>query len=174
MDVVRDGAPDEFVLRHGAIKAYFANLWALRAQPRLYYGPWRGDPEEIGWNKDTHSLLLFGPPGVGKTEFAKSILQLFGEYLHITEKNGLKDFDMNIHKGILFDDMDFKEETDAFQKAITDPNNKADIRILYQSVSIPAGVARIFTANTAAIFKDEYGAIYDRRVKVYQYPRAGS
>lgn len=168
MAAIKAGDPEGYVVRHNNIKAMLTALWAVRVRPVVYYGPYKINVFDH-WNPETHSVLLVGPPGSGKTEYAKFILDGFGPFLHITNINGLKDFDQLYHVGILFDDMDFKEETDAQQKGLTDPNNPASIRILYQSVQIPAGIKRVFTANTGNIFKDEFRAIYDRRVKVIDY-----
>lgn len=90
------------------------------------------------------TLILWGPPGIGKTHFA---LALLNRSLMISHLDQLKDLDPNHHDGILFDDMDFNYLPLSAQIHLTDTNFSRAIHIRYQTAVIPKDVPRIITTN---------------------------
>lgn len=105
------------------------------------------------------SLLLTGPPNIGKTEFAKAH---FRSPLFVTHRDNLGDFDPEQHDGIIFDDMDFSHWPRSAQIHIADVDNPRSIDIKYGTATIPAHTPKIFTANHASIFDLNDTAISSR------------
>jgi len=130
-----------------------------------------GIPDGISnWLEDPHrtTLLLHGPSGTGKTELAKSLLSSLGmEYVLIRDLNGLKKFDPLIHRAVIFDDLDVSDRSREELIHLFDVENESDIRILYQSVQIPAFLVRIFTTNNhRAMTRNEKSL--ERRLDIVQ------
>ncbi len=124
-----------------------------------------------GWDATTHSLLIFGDAGVGKTQWAKTYAQIYGraDCLFVRNVQDLAHL-QSTHGTIIFDDLDFSKFSDQQCKNITDVGEWCSVRILYKAVRIPPGLVRIFTANHENIFEDKFNAIYGRRLVVRQYP----
>lgn len=127
------------------------------------------DPEPVGsykladfpnWepiNNWSKSIVLMGPPGIGKTEFAAAH---FKNPLLITDIDDLLDFDKDVHDGMIFDDMDFKStkhvDNRTLQINLTDTSTSRSIRCRYRSPKIPRGMKKIFTCNTCCVDWTEY------------------
>ncbi len=134
----------------------------------VYPGPIR-IPD--GWNPATHSLLIFGDAGLGKTQWAKSYASIYGRadclfVRHVQDLALLKP----THGTIIFDDLDFSKFSDGQCKNITDVGEQCSVRILYKCARIPPGTVRIFTANHEHIFEDIHNAIYGRRLISVEFP----
>lgn len=97
----------------------------------------------VRWKRSKHSLWLYGPTGLGKTEFAKS---LFSKPLFVTHIDKLK-FLSKEHDGIIFDDMNFANWPDDLQIHIVDIQNDRDINVKHGMVTIPKGTPKVFTSN---------------------------
>jgi len=91
------------------------------------------------------SVVMVGPPGCGKTNWAKK--RATKPALFVTHLDGLKHYDPNYHKSIIFDDMDFHRLPRPTQIFLLDRENMRDIHVRYSVVNIPAGVEKYFTAN---------------------------
>lgn len=91
------------------------------------------------------SIILHGEAGIGKTEFAKAH---FNNPCIVTHMDDLKNFDKEIHDGIIFDDMDFTRETRSTQINLLDMDLQRSINIRYDIATIPAQTKKIFTCNT--------------------------
>jgi len=102
----------------------------------------------IVWDYRSHVLCLMGPTRIGKTTLA---LQLGGKNpLVINEINGLVFLIPGHHTSIIFNDFNFaelKDETLTKLLAIFDLKTPATIRILFQSIYIPAYLPKIVTSN---------------------------
>lgn len=114
----------------------------------------------------THSMIVWGEAGVGKTEYAKALLG--PNYLLVRHMDKLGEFKPEFHSGILFDDMNFNHLHREAQIHLVDIDNESQIHIRYTMAMIPAHIKKIFTTNV----KD--GAIFDindpairRRIKIH-------
>jgi hypothetical protein len=105
------------------------------------------------------SVILVGPPNIGKTEFAKAH---FERPLFVTHKDNLGDFDPEHHDGIIFDDMDFSHWPRSSQIHLIDVDNPRTLDIKYGTATIPQGVRKIFTCNFDNIFSLNDEAISTR------------
>lgn len=110
----------------------------------------------------THSLLLVGPPGIGKTQFARYML---GDCDYVKSKlETLRT--CRFDKPILFDEVCMlgakidPEES----KEITDVENGGTIKARYKDIAIPCGIKRIFCTNMEHPFRNPNEAVYGRRV----------
>ncbi|OLY79699.1 hypothetical protein AYI68_g6225 [Smittium mucronatum] len=108
-------------------------------------------PQISIWDRKKSSLWLKGPPGTGKTTFAKS---LFNNPLIVNINEALLNFNI-FHDGIIFDDMNFTKYTVEFQIHMTDVTDEKVIKIGNSKINIPAETPRVFTSNVP-IFCSEY------------------
>lgn len=115
-------------------------------------------------SSDTHSIILWGDAGIGKTEFAKYLLP---NALFVSHLDDLGSFNED-YDGIIFDDMCFNHLPRTSQIHLVDMDNDRSIHIRYKVANIPAHTRKIFLTN------EEHGAIFDlsdmairRRVQVY-------
>jgi hypothetical protein len=112
------------------------------------------------------SLIIWGPPGVGKTTFAIALLQTPLVVSHIDE---LKNFDPSIHSGIVFDDMSFNHMPVSAQIHLTDTAFDRAIHIRYGLALIPRDTKKIFVTNehNGAIFNLDSSYGVKRRVSIH-------
>lgn len=126
----------------------YANLYYMQYDPQVY------------------SLLIVGPPGVGKTQFARYLL---GDCDYVKDSiEGLRH--CTFSKPILLDDIDVSDLPESVSKALTDVPDGGSVKMRYNDVIIPPGVPRIFCHNSYHCFSDPYGAVYERRLKVLEIP----
>lgn len=99
------------------------------------------------------SFILLGPAGCGKTTYVKTIAEK--PCLFVTHLDVLKEYNPNIHKSIIFDDMDFKYMPRTSQIHIVDTENPRAIHRRYGITTIPAGITKYFTCNEYPFIDDE-------------------
>ncbi len=116
----------------------FPESWTLTLRPPAWE-----------WKK---SLMIIGPPDIGKTEFAKALL---GPCLMVSHMDDLLKYDPEVHGGILFDDMSFDHYPRGAQIHLTDVDNDRSIHCRYNVAFIPANTKKIFVCNHDDIFTDD-------------------
>ena len=131
------------------------------APQKRYAGPYPDafyPPRE--WDPDTHALLLVGPAGLGKTQFARYLL---GDCDYV--KGSLETLrECEFDKPILFDEVNMLDADPEQSKEVTDVENGGSIKIRYKDVTIPPGVRRVFVHNIEHPFRNPSGAVYGRRL----------
>lgn len=127
---------------------------------------WVAVPAEIAkWNRKRQVLWLYGPSGVGKTVYAKT---LFGNPLLVSHKDQLKGLNER-HDGIILDDFGMTHWPREAAIHITDLENRRGIDVKHGHVVIPKGMPRVFCSNVWVWPIDETGAI-KRRVFAVRCP----
>lgn len=122
--------------------------------PETFYPP-------SDWNRDTHSLLILGPAGIGKTQFAR---YFFGEYEYFkSHPERLRDATWT--KPLILDEFNYLTRDQEQSKEITDIMSGGTLDVRYRPIVIPPGVPRIFLSNFRC-FRNPDNAVYDRRCKV--------
>lgn len=111
---------------------------------------------------DTRSCVLVGPTGCGKTVWAKRNAPK--PALMVSHLDQLKNFDPNIHKSIIFDDMVFKHYPIQSQIHLVDQYEARAIHCRYMCAIIPEKTPKIFTCNERPF--DLHPAI-NRRIRLF-------
>lgn len=95
------------------------------------------------------TLIINGLSGMGKTELIKSFLKSKNiEFLLIRNVHGLRDYNPQVHKAVIFDDIFFEKELSSEEHiGIADTANPSNIRILRDSIRLMQNTLRIFTTN---------------------------
>lgn len=175
-DMIRDGATEReiatdhfgsWVRYRGAFRAYRTLINTPVVSPDFalstFPEEWRS-LESFSFQK---SLVLWGPPGTGKSSFACSLLP---GALFVSHIDQLTDFQPELHTGIIFDDVSFTHFPIGSQIHLVDMAFDRAIHVRYQVATIPKGTKKIFTTNIegGAIFdlRPEYGV--KRRVSIHK------
>ncbi len=111
-----------------------------------------------GWDREKQVLWLFGPTGLGKTEYARS---LFEHGLLVRHKDQLKQITAKTD-GIIFDDFNVSHWPRESVIHLTDLKNKSGIDVKHGVATIPKGMPRVFCSNTIIWPQDDHGAIKRR------------
>lgn len=101
------------------------------------------------WILDANNkaLVIIGTAGYGKTEMARSVASTFGEFLWATNLQCLRSIRSD-HRCIVFDDIGLESFSRGNAISILDVEQQQAIRVLYGTAVVPAGIRRIFTANS--------------------------
>jgi len=91
------------------------------------------------------SYLIVGPSGCGKTTWCK--LHSLKPALMVTHMDDLKQFKIDYHKSIIFDDMTFTHLDPVLQIPIVDRYDNRSLHCRYACAAIPAGIQKFFTCN---------------------------
>jgi hypothetical protein len=105
----------------------------------------------INWYESgcIETMVVNGISGAGKTEMIKSFLTSKDiKYLLVRNIHGLKNYNPNIHRAVIFDDCFHEKQLSSEEHiALSDTANPADIRILRESIRLLQNTIRIFTTN---------------------------
>jgi len=114
----------------------------------------------------THSVILWGEPGCGKTCFARALLP---KALFVTHMDDLTKYDTGTMDGIIFDDMSLAHLPREAQIQVLDTEQPRSIHCRYTTAFIPSGTKKIFTTNiyNGEIYMKGEGAL-DRRVQKFE------
>jgi hypothetical protein len=95
------------------------------------------------------TLFIMGKPGSGKTKFLMAYCEDKGiKPLIVNNIDALKSI-RDDHGMIVFDDVDFSNSSREELISLLDAEKSSDIRILYQTVQLPANLPRTILSNAA-------------------------
>lgn len=115
----------------------------------------------------TKTQIFWGESGIGKTEFAKSVL---GTCLFVSHVDELTNYKPDVHQSLCFDDMDFKHTPRTSQIHLVDQDNPRSIHCRYTPARIPAQTKKIFTTNEVDGYcVDLSDPAIRRRVQVHHF-----
>lgn len=169
MDIIALQDPGAYLRFGESIERNLRRRLAPAREPTVYFGPFISPLVGTDWNPYTHSLLLWGAPGLGKTQFARYYMShRFGEYDYI---KGSHEQLRKLHfdKPFIFDEVYLCNDKDPWHKPaqsreITDVENGGCVECRNSNVDIPPGVPRIFLSNYAFPFRNPMDSVYERRV----------
>lgn len=165
MSAVAEARPDMILMGGQRVRANLNMLAADEEEKDSVFSEFINIPPKMAaWVPANQSLWLFGKPGLGKTEYARS---LYPGGLLVRHMDQLKAFKPKEHTAIIFDDMSFVERTREEVIHLVDLANKSGINVKFGCVTIPRGTPRIFCSNTMIWPIDATGAIR-RRVYAVQ------
>lgn len=113
------------------------------------------------WDRSHKTLIIFGDSGLGKTQLAKNILP---HSLLTKRLDKTRDFNEDVHDGIIFDDCCIYKLPIDEQIHIVDCYDDTDISCRYHDARIPSGTPRIFT--TGALSGPEFlMKVHDEQIR---------
>ncbi len=146
--------PSAMILYNRGVEQAFAQL-----QPDLETAEYEMDTfNRLPITDFKKSIILCGPPGIGKTQFA---LAHFKKPLLVSHMDDLGRFNKS-YDGIVFDDMSFNHMPRSGQIHVLDIANTRSIHIRYTCAKIPKHTKKIFCTNKINIFDWEDKAIRRR------------
>jgi len=149
-----DKYPAAMILYNRGVEVAFAQL-----QPEMETAEYKMDTFcRLPITDFKKSIILCGPPGIGKTQFA---LAHFEKPLLVSHMDDLGKFNKN-YDGIVFDDMSFNHMPRSGQIHVLDIANTRSIHIRYTCAKIPKNTKKIFCTNEINIFDWEDKAIRRR------------
>lgn len=105
-------------------------------------------------NHDNRSLILVGEAGTGKTSLARSVANQLGSVFWCPQRESLAAF--GGEDSIIFDDTDFGGCSRTTLLNYLDVEQSRCFRVLYGSITVAAGVRRIFTTNSLDFLLGEH------------------
>lgn len=132
---------------------YYVRRWKLFKLTLTEDAPIRGLEEFVvpvmvsEWIENHHNkaLVLLGPSGYGKTSMARAVASSLGTFLWAPERQSLAAYSGEVT--VVFDDLDLHSAARTTVLNFVDTEQSRAFRVLYGSVSVGAGVRRIFTSN---------------------------
>jgi len=166
MDILALSRPGDY-LRFG--ESMERNLRRrLETVPRSveYYGPYISAWIPDSWNPYTHSLLLWGEPGVNKTQFSFWLMRhMVGEFEYIKKSHeSVKKLSGRLP--FIHDEVNCLSDRCEVgnSREITDVENGGCITCRGSNADIPPGLPRIFISNIQYPFRNPEGSVYGRRL----------
>ena len=150
MDIIRKGAPSEYVLQFDKVSRFFQDFFTPVFEHKYDVGSFNTPVVDFAQLDARESLVLIGPPALGKTHYA---LAHFERPLFVNHIDKLKSFNPAIHDGIVFDDVSFTMWPPQALIGLFDREMPRDIQIRYKIVTIPGDTKKIFCANSIDAFR---------------------
>jgi hypothetical protein len=147
---IREGAPAEYVLNQDRIARFFQEFFMPVFEHKYDVSSFNTPIIDFAGLDARESLVLIGPPALGKTHFA---LAHFQQPLFVNHIDKIKLFNHAVHDGIVFDDVSFMMWPPQALIGLFDREMPRDIQIRYKIVTIPAGTKKIFCANSIDAFR---------------------
>jgi Geminivirus Rep catalytic domain len=117
----------------------------------------------FNWDWSTKKcLVISGRSGIGKTTWVKGHAPK--PALWVTHMDSLREFREGYHKSIVFDDMGFSHLPREAQIHIVDVYDARTIHCRYATVTLPAGIPRVFTTNLRTPFSQDEAI--ERRIQI--------
>lgn len=150
MRCIREGAPAEYVLNQDRVARFFQDFFAPVFEHKYDVSSFNRPVVDFAGLGARESLVLVGPPALGKTHFA---LAHFEKPLFVNHIDKIKMFNAAVHDGIVFDDVSFTMWPPQALIGLFDREMPRDIQIRYKIVTIPANTKKIFCANSIDAFR---------------------
>lgn len=137
LELIKEGHARDYFLNSDRIEQTLRKL----KQPKLIILPKESfNGPDLDLSKP---CFIYGPSGIGKTEFAKSH---FTNPLYVKQIDQLRTL-TSAHDGIVFDDISFTHWPSDQVIGLLDYFNHTVVHCRYHDAFIPAGMKRIFTHN---------------------------
>lgn len=153
---------------------YYVRRWKLYKMTLTESAPVRNLDEFVvpvmvsEWieNHNNKSLVLLGPSGFGKTSMARAVAHSLGSFLWAPERQALCAY--SGESCVVFDDLDLHSAARTTVLNFVDVEQSRAFRVLYGSVTVSAGVRRIFSSNRLEdLFGDKaFLPEVDRRITI--------
>lgn len=138
---------------------------------KVWDGPYHESYYPKDWDHTTHSLLLWGPPGANKTQFAKYYLWQLTGVKPTYIKGGHEQLrHIDYSKPFIHDEVYLVDKDAHLSREITDVVDGGCLTARNKDINIPPGVPRIFISNYEHPFCNPQSAVYGRRVHSHAIP----
>jgi len=135
-------ANDRYKNETAIMKNAIYPIRSYRKLPQLIHAWFR-----YSWSEG-RTLILHGPPGTGKTELAKTLMDSLGLSFHLVKKRlDLRELRPLYHEGIIFDDVDMTEFTVEELDSLFSQHKQFYMRIFYMDVDFSAKMPKIITTT---------------------------
>lgn len=164
MAIIKQDCPRDFVMEHAKIKRFFQDYFKPKFVAKFGTDDFIRDPIHWGSVSPRASVVIYGPPGMGKSHYA---LAHFEKPLFTRHIDGLKGLSCE-HDGIILDEISLKKWPAGSIKALLDCELPSDIHCRHSCAHIPAGMRKIICVNNwtdlipETYTEVDYDAIVDR------------
>ena len=143
----------------------------LAESPQLqrFHGPYPAARFPAAWDFNTHSLLIWGPPGAGKTSFAMYLAGTLWANFEYCRARMESLRSISLSRPFIFDEVDMSDQPAAASRELTHIINGGAVRARNTDILIRPGLLRIFLSNLQFPFANPDHSVYGRRVFSMHY-----